>query len=49
MMGYNILNAILAGQTLSVVSGGKLSWDVGIVIIRCVLGWLMYAQSLIGL
>ncbi|CAE6525100.1 unnamed protein product [Rhizoctonia solani] len=31
MMGYNILNAILAGQTLSVVSGGKMSWNVGII------------------
>ncbi|KAG8691931.1 hypothetical protein FRC11_004860 [Ceratobasidium sp. 423] len=31
MMGYNILNAILAGQTLSVVSGGKMSWSVGII------------------
>jgi hypothetical protein len=36
MMGYNILNAILCGQTLSVVSGGRLSWNVGIVIIRYV-------------
>ncbi|KAJ1310239.1 hypothetical protein OPQ81_006981 [Rhizoctonia solani] len=36
MMGYNILNAILAGQTLSVVSGGKMSWNVGIVIISLI-------------
>ncbi|KAF8610617.1 cytosine-purine permease [Ceratobasidium sp. AG-I] len=36
MMGYNILNAILAGQTLSVVSGGRLSWNVGIVIISLI-------------
>ncbi|CAE6472838.1 unnamed protein product [Rhizoctonia solani] len=36
MMGYNILNAILAGQTLSVVSGGRMSWNVGIVIISLI-------------
>ncbi|QRV86294.1 Permease for cytosine/purines, uracil, thiamine, allantoin [Ceratobasidium sp. AG-Ba] len=33
MTGYNILNAILGGQTLSVVSGGHMSWTVGIVVI----------------
>ncbi|CUA72398.1 Purine-cytosine permease fcyB [Rhizoctonia solani] len=36
MMGYSILNAILAGQTLSVVSGGKMSWNVGIVVISLI-------------
>ncbi|KAG8689613.1 hypothetical protein FRC09_012350, partial [Ceratobasidium sp. 395] len=36
MMGYNILNAILCGQTLSVVSGGRMSWSVGIVVISVI-------------
>ncbi|KAB5594379.1 Mitogen-activated protein kinase kinase kinase [Ceratobasidium theobromae] len=35
-IGYNILNAILGGQTLSVVSGGRMSWNVGIVIISLI-------------
>ena len=33
MCGFSILNSILGGQTLSAVSGGGLSWTVGIVII----------------
>ncbi|KAL5514386.1 hypothetical protein ACEPAG_2474 [Sanghuangporus baumii] len=33
MTGFMILNCILGGQTLSAVSGGDLSWTVGIVII----------------
>ncbi|KAG8746684.1 hypothetical protein FRC10_003988 [Ceratobasidium sp. 414] len=36
MTGYNILNAILGGQTLSVVSGGRMSWNVGIVVISVI-------------
>jgi purine-cytosine permease-like protein len=32
-IGWSIVSAILAGQTLSAVSGGSVSWDVGIVII----------------
>jgi purine-cytosine permease-like protein len=31
--GWTIVSAIVAGQTLSAVSGGSLSWAVGIVII----------------
>jgi purine-cytosine permease-like protein len=31
--GWTIVSAIVAGQTLSAVSGGNLSWAVGIVII----------------
>ncbi|CAE6534466.1 unnamed protein product [Rhizoctonia solani] len=38
MMGYNILNAILAGQTLSVVSGGKMSWNISFFGYR-ILNW----------
>ncbi|CAE7213747.1 unnamed protein product [Rhizoctonia solani] len=38
MMGYNILNAILAGQTLSVVSGGKMSWSISFFGYR-ILNW----------
>jgi len=33
MMGFNILSAILGGQTLASVSDGNVSWTVGIVII----------------
>ncbi|KAG8752369.1 hypothetical protein FRC12_012005 [Ceratobasidium sp. 428] len=33
IVGYNIINVILGGQILSVVSGGSLSWNVGIVVI----------------
>ncbi|KAI0072095.1 NCS cytosine-purine permease [Panus rudis PR-1116 ss-1] len=36
MMGFTILNCILGGQTVSSVSGGSLSWSVGIVIIAVV-------------
>ncbi|EIN08700.1 cytosine-purine permease [Punctularia strigosozonata HHB-11173 SS5] len=36
MCGFCILNCILGGQTLSVISGGSLSWTVGIVIIAIV-------------
>ncbi|KAG9082377.1 hypothetical protein FRC06_005103, partial [Ceratobasidium sp. 370] len=36
IVGYNIINVILGGQILSVVSGGKLSWNVGIVVITIV-------------
>ncbi|KAG9104171.1 hypothetical protein FRC06_004808 [Ceratobasidium sp. 370] len=36
MTGYNILNAILGGQTLSVVSGGRMSRNVGIVVISAI-------------
>ncbi|KZT63359.1 hypothetical protein DAEQUDRAFT_733926 [Daedalea quercina L-15889] len=35
-MGYNILNCILGGQTLSSVSSGHLTWTVGIVIIALI-------------
>ncbi|CAE6416702.1 unnamed protein product [Rhizoctonia solani] len=38
MMGYNILNAILAGQTLSVVSGGRMSWNISFFGYR-ILNW----------
>lgn len=34
--GWTIVSAILAGQTLSAVSGGGLSWDLGIVIMSLV-------------
>ncbi|EJU01056.1 cytosine-purine permease [Dacryopinax primogenitus] len=33
MMGFNILSAILGGQTLASVSDGSVSWTVGIVIV----------------
>ncbi|PSR97591.1 hypothetical protein PHLCEN_2v4298 [Hermanssonia centrifuga] len=36
MCGFCILNCILGGQTLSSVSGGGLSWTVGIVIISVI-------------
>ncbi|KAG8776445.1 hypothetical protein FRC12_000910 [Ceratobasidium sp. 428] len=36
IVGYNIINVILGGQILSVVSGGSLSWNVGIVVITVV-------------
>lgn len=36
MMGFMILNCILGGETLASVSDGKLSWNVGIVIIAIV-------------
>ncbi|KAI0827043.1 cytosine-purine permease [Trametes gibbosa] len=36
MMGFCILNCILGGQTLSSVSGGHLSWNVGIVVIAII-------------
>ncbi|KIP10745.1 hypothetical protein PHLGIDRAFT_100554 [Phlebiopsis gigantea 11061_1 CR5-6] len=36
MCGFCILNGILGGQTLSSVSGGSLSWNVGIVIISVI-------------
>ncbi|KAI0340469.1 NCS cytosine-purine permease [Trametopsis cervina] len=36
MFGFCILNGILGGQTLSSVSGGGMSWSVGIVIISVV-------------
>ncbi|GJE93171.1 NCS cytosine-purine permease [Phanerochaete sordida] len=36
MCGFCILNAILGGQTLASVSGGNLSWSVGIVIVSVV-------------
>ncbi|KAB5588567.1 Anaphase-promoting complex subunit 1 [Ceratobasidium theobromae] len=32
-VGYSMLNVILGGQILSVVSGGTLSWNVGILVI----------------
>jgi len=32
-MGFTLLNCILGGQTLSSVSGGHLSWSVGIVVV----------------
>ncbi|KAH8881458.1 purine-cytosine permease FCY21 [Thozetella sp. PMI_491] len=35
-IGWSIVAAIIAGQTLSAVSGGSLSWDLGIVVI-CIL------------
>jgi len=35
-MGYNILNCILGGQTISSVSNGHLTWTVGIVIIALI-------------
>ena len=31
-VGWSIVSAIIAGETLSAVSGGSLSWDLGIVI-----------------
>ncbi|KAI5117823.1 hypothetical protein M0805_003301 [Coniferiporia weirii] len=36
MCGFMILNCILGGQTLAAVSGGHLSWTVGIVIIAVI-------------
>lgn len=36
MMGFMILNCILGGETLASVSDGRLSWNVGIVIIAVV-------------
>ncbi|PCH44946.1 hypothetical protein WOLCODRAFT_139341 [Wolfiporia cocos MD-104 SS10] len=36
LCGYCILNCILGGQTLSSISGGNLSWSVGIVIIAVI-------------
>ena len=32
-VGWSIVSVIIAGQTLSAVSGGGLSWDLGIVVI----------------
>jgi purine-cytosine permease-like protein len=34
--GWCIISAVVAGETLSAVSGGSLSWDLGIVIITLV-------------
>jgi purine-cytosine permease-like protein len=34
--GWCIVSAIVAGETLSAVSGGSLSWDLGIVIVTLV-------------
>jgi purine-cytosine permease-like protein len=34
--GWSIVSAIIAGETLSAVSGGSLSWDLGIVIISVI-------------
>jgi purine-cytosine permease-like protein len=34
--GWSIVSTILAGQTLSAVSGGGLSWNVGIVIMALI-------------
>ncbi|KAG8950959.1 hypothetical protein FRC03_012685 [Tulasnella sp. 419] len=36
MMGFMILNCILGGETLSSVSEGRLSWNVGIVVIALI-------------
>jgi hypothetical protein len=36
MMGFMILNCILGGETLASVSGGRISWNVGIVVIALV-------------
>ena len=33
MMGFMILNCILGGETLASVSGGRISWNVGIIVI----------------
>ncbi|KAH7911184.1 permease for cytosine/purines, uracil, thiamine, allantoin-domain-containing protein [Hygrophoropsis aurantiaca] len=40
LCGFNILNCILGGQALSSVTGGSMSWTVGIVIIA-ILAMLM--------
>jgi purine-cytosine permease-like protein len=36
MMGFMVLNCILAGETLSLVAGGGMSWDVGIAVIAVI-------------
>lgn len=35
-IGWTIVNSIVAGQTLSAVSGGSLNWDLGIAIITVI-------------
>lgn len=45
MLGFIALNCILGGQTLALVSGSTLSWDVGIVIV----GIISLALSFLGL
>ncbi len=44
MLGFLAINAILGGQTLSLASGGTMSWDVGIVVV----GIISLAVSLTG-
>ncbi|KAG8884245.1 hypothetical protein FRB97_004750 [Tulasnella sp. 331] len=36
MMGFMILNCVLGGETLASVSNGRISWNVGIVVIAVV-------------
>lgn len=43
-IGFLSLNAILGGQTLSLTSGGTLSWSVGIVLVALI-GILVSRQA----